>query len=143
MDKQTKVRVPISNDGKPFEVKVTRSIQRMDIADLLVSALEGGSNYWIRDIKVKKAVRRDFKYDTEERVNHTYEAPLNPGGNIRIQTFDSTRYYFLDELIIEQGLKRMAEKHPDHMNDFINENADAATADVFVQLCIFGEVIYG
>jgi hypothetical protein len=40
-------------------------------------------------------------------------------------------------------LALMAEKEPRHFGDFMGENDDATTSDVFLQLCLFGEVVYG
>ena len=49
----------------------------------------------------------------------------------------------LDLNAIKKGLQIMAEKYPRHMGDFLNENDDADTGDVFLQCCLFGEAIYG
>ena len=32
---------------------------------------------------------------------------------------------------------------PRHLADFMSESDDASTGDVFLQLCIFGSVVYG
>jgi hypothetical protein len=37
----------------------------------------------------------------------------------------------------------MSEKFPEHWADFINENDDAITGDIFVQCCVFGDTVYG
>ena len=44
---------------------------------------------------------------------------------------------------MKKGLDLMAGEHQRHWQDFINENDDADTADVFMQLCLFGEIVYG
>lgn len=44
---------------------------------------------------------------------------------------------------VQKGLALMAEFSPRHFADFMNENDDDVTFDVFVQYCIFGKVIYG
>jgi len=44
---------------------------------------------------------------------------------------------------IQRGVKIMAEKYPRHFGDWIAENDDATTGDVFLQCCLFGEVVYG
>jgi hypothetical protein len=43
---------------------------------------------------------------------------------------------------IKSGLKVMAEKYPHHWQDFVSENDDAITGDVFLQCCLFGEIVY-
>jgi hypothetical protein len=37
----------------------------------------------------------------------------------------------------------MAKNSPDHFADFMSENEDAVTADVFLQYVALGEVVYG
>jgi hypothetical protein len=49
----------------------------------------------------------------------------------------------LDRVAILEGLRIMAEKEPRHFADFMTENDDADTGDVFLQCCLYGEVIYG
>lgn len=41
------------------------------------------------------------------------------------------------------GLSLMSRDYPNHFADFMAENEDAETADVFVQCCIFGNIVYG
>lgn len=43
---------------------------------------------------------------------------------------------------IKKGLTLMAKKEPEHFADIINENADEVTADILLQLSVFGEVKY-
>jgi hypothetical protein len=49
----------------------------------------------------------------------------------------------IDKLSLEAGLQLMAKKYPKHFNDFMSINEDAITGDVFLQLVVLGEVIYG
>lgn len=37
----------------------------------------------------------------------------------------------------------MAEKWPRHFGNFISENEDAETGDVFIQLALLGDIVYG
>ena len=41
------------------------------------------------------------------------------------------------------GLTIMAEKYPKHWADFLEEDGDNDTADVFIQCCVLGDVVYG
>ena len=42
-----------------------------------------------------------------------------------------------------KAMELMAQEYPHHMNDLLSENDDAITADVFLQLALFEDVIYG
>ena len=44
---------------------------------------------------------------------------------------------------IEQGIQLLERLYPGLFADFIKENEDATTGDIFLQLCLYGEVIYG
>jgi len=48
----------------------------------------------------------------------------------------------LDLKSIGRGLEDPAVKCPTHFADLVNENTDAITADVRLQCCLFGELIY-
>ena len=50
-------------------------------------------------------------------------------------------YNFPDQL--HSGLRAMATKFPFNFANFIGENDDAETADVFIQCCLFGGLRYG
>jgi hypothetical protein len=42
-----------------------------------------------------------------------------------------------------KGLELMKEKFPKHYADLMNEDDDAVTADVAVQMMLFGEIVFG
>lgn len=44
---------------------------------------------------------------------------------------------------VRNGLKLMRDKYPYHFADLVSENDDLYTGDVWLQLAVFGEVIYG
>lgn len=44
---------------------------------------------------------------------------------------------------VEKGLKLMQEQYPHHYADLVEEEDDAITGDVWLQLAVFGELIYG
>ena len=44
---------------------------------------------------------------------------------------------------VKKGLELMQEKYPNHYADLVEENDDAITGDVWLQLAVFGELIYG
>ena len=44
---------------------------------------------------------------------------------------------------IRRGLELMRDEYPRHWADLVEENDDLITGDVFLQLAVFGELIYG
>lgn len=149
---------------------ITQKISAQRIYNLIVSAFEGGSNYWYmiqERVEVPKGTAHTFedKLWTRERGNdasylHMCELPLNEGGALMIDDeraddpmlkapvrFDlecirkGLEAWALDAVKPDEDKTRTA--HPSHWGAFIAENDDAETADVFLQYCIFGKVIYG
>lgn len=135
---------------KTFEVK--KKVNYNDVANLLCSALEGGSNYWYMLEKVVKPKKEDryifidSKGKEDTSWSETYTAPFSKGGRLVISDYSGENAFepkILDLDAIERGLSVMAEKYPMHFSDFISDNGDAITGDVFLQCCLFGETIFG
>ena len=121
-----------------LKVTVTTSIEvtKKRLSDLLCGAAEGGSAYWARS---------NDNNHKEVGAEYWFEAPLYENGffTIEDQTYDKKYEYRVTLGEIEKGLQVMAELYPKHYADFMSENEDAITGDVFLQCCIFNEVIYG
>lgn len=139
-----------------IKIKTEKNIPVERVHDLLVSALEGGSNYWymIQSRKEPDVITFTDPIWNEEREKdpkflHTNEVPFNPGGALMIDdsNADDPELKMPVALDLERmitGLELWAgSEYTRHWNDFINEDDDAETADVFLQFCIFGKIIYG
>jgi hypothetical protein len=137
-----------------FEVKVTHVVSRERVSDLLTSAFEGGSNYWYRIEKFHAP--KDFDFNAGESLGKPagyykqIDYPLNHGGYLIVSDFagcedGNVRKKVLNLSTIRRGLNALAnsKEYSHHWRDFIEENDDATTADVFLQFCLFGDVMYG
>ena len=139
------IRVMKTTTQQPtVSVNVKHEITLDRISNLLCSAFEGGSNYWYQIDKFIKPENLSFRTDEEQIYRHL-DYPLNEGGALIINDLegDEDEPKRLDLDAIKKGLQIMAEKYPRHMSDFLNDNDDAETGDVFLQCCIFGDAIYG
>ena len=149
-----------------FTVTTKHEISAERVANLLVSAFEGGSNYCYM-IESSKKPRKFETYcgvpaakAIEESPKVTdgiacgpqifshVDYPMNPGGHLIISSTEEEEdrpKAKLDLKAIQKGLQLFAESktYAHHWHDFLAENDDAITADVFLQLCLYGEVIYG
>lgn len=129
---------------------ITAAPHRFDdqtISDLLVTAFEGGINYWLGTIDYQEPSSMVFAPAETPRYA-TY--PLNPGGAVivsasGIHPADVAKLcnQRLDRAAIERGLGIMAEKYPKHYGDILHDNHDADTADVLVQCALFGDIVFG
>lgn len=156
----------MTNNKATIEIKQEIPLER--VYSLLVSALEGGSNYWYM---VQKEILPPMPYtftdniwmkerEKDARYINTCEIALNEGGALMIDDERADEPEIkspvrLDLDAIKKGLQAWATDamkpdddktrtaHPHHWGDFLSENDDAETADCFLQYCIFGKVIYG
>lgn len=98
------------------------------VADLLCTAVEGGSNYWA-----------DFSCNLKDYYDFTA-----PEWTLVVYDRDEDEKYLINYDDIVNGLQTLTTiANGRHFKDFLNENEDAITGDCFLQCCVFNEVIYG
>lgn len=130
-----------------YEAKVTTQVSAQIIQDNIVSAFEGGSNYWLQDgrIELVKPTYNELG-GREEKVVWYGRSTANVFEHDEFEiTIDvpDDELHTLNREAISNGLSLMAEQHASHFLDLVREEGDAGTADLFLQLCLFGEVVYG
>lgn len=114
------------------------SISEKQIAeDLLICAMEGGSNYW-------------YQWDNSESDGTPYWEQAFTDKGIVI-TNGAHRVNDPNDPLVETvvngakitaTLKLMQKEWPNAWADAINDG-DAETGDVFLQLAVFGRLVYG
>ena len=123
--------------GKAYCVTMQTTVPVGRVGDLLCCALEGGSTYWCDG----------FKPERYPKVVQWGHEAVAHGVPFIITTDDEPDGPPLaianSPERIAGALQLMADQYPKHWAEFINENEDAITGDVFFQLLCFGEVIYG
>ena len=123
---------------------ITHQISDRRIADLLCGAFEGGSNYWIQSVKAVEPVQDGKPWDDEYTPSYI-RAPFSTGGHLEVYVNEddfSVPIRSLNRAALAKGLTLMAEHSARHFNDFLNDADDADAADVFLQYCLFGDVIF-
>lgn len=107
--------------------------------NLLITALEGGSNYWC-----------DLPYQIEKQDSeNTMDAIiriLNNGESLKVYDIEDETN-LLGEISLEnidRGESAMQEKYPSHFGDSLLDGRwDADTADVWLQSVVMGELVFG
>ena len=116
------------------------------IADLMVGAFESssGSLYWVESIEYKK-----IPPEVVPNGVVTYSHPEFWGGDFELviesnQGRKKDRKITLTPASIKKAIDLMVQPaYRSHLTAWMTESDDAETSDVFLQLCCFGEVIYG
>lgn len=116
-----------------MQTKVELSDER--IKTLLCSAFEGGSNYWIERVDVP------LKNERNPKVEFWHECPIY-GDKLVVHCSEDEKAYTLDRAALEKGLEIMVQNWPEHFANVLNENDDAETGDVYLQCCLFGDIVY-
>ena len=120
-------------------------INRERVSDLLCGALEGGSNYWYYLPKLKKDLNSTEAMNDQPLVDRIITAVYDH--NISVSVYDyenpSDKLGEFNLENIARGEKLMAENHKEHFANVIDEEDDAETADVWFQLVVMGELVFG
>ncbi len=131
-----------------FIIEVTVEDQRIE--DLLIAGFEGGCNYWL-------AFHGD---DIREQAKKFYNKKLTVEQQIilgaDLKCYDAETDEFLGTLTlvkIKEALTAMShgmdldDKPNDHLKwhfkNFIDENDDAETADVVIQIAALKSIVFG
>ena len=142
---QLQKAVPAQSGSEPdsmdFIVNATFKVSRQQVAGALWRAF-GSQITWFRVVEVIEPPTLRFR-SIEHLTLRMVDYPLNEGGSIGIvSTEPSSDVFRLDLKSIRRGLEDLATKYPRHFADLVNENTDAITANVLLQCCLFGELIY-
>jgi hypothetical protein len=135
-----------------FEITTTVELSDDLIAGVLCAALEGGSNYWYHIVgRGDIGLHPDPAFE-KSWGRYAHVVPFREGGYLEFsanadddnETVNGRTRFTLDRAAIERGLDLMAKMNPPfHFNQIVDENYDAGTGDVFLQMCLFGTLVYG
>lgn len=125
--------------------KVLITITEEQEQNLLCSAIEGGSNYWyLFGKEAMSIINKHVTKNTNSSFVDSLWAAIKLGLSIPVRDVEHNEVIGEISLAsIEKGEKILAEKHTAHLLDIIGENDDATTGDVWFQLCVLGELVYG
>lgn len=133
---------------KPIETPVIDLLTNERREDMLVGALEGGSNYWytFNDVYM---IAKYGDLNSEPFATLAMKA-VSAGESIPVydrEEFDEDEdeceelgYFNLES--IRKGEALMRSKAAPHWWNILGETDDAETADVWFQYCVLGDIVY-
>lgn len=133
----------LSKEEQEDLVEMGRIIKREDIYNLMVTALEGGSNYWYDIPTTATTIEIGRRYMLEPGSLAVTNGAFD-GFEIDVHSmeeFDRRGKISLENFSRAEEL--MIKHHPRALADIISGDFDQLTADIWFQLVVFGEVIYG
>lgn len=124
-----------------FNVQIDEDI----ISNVLCSAIESGSGsgYWLDEVQVINFDSNLVTFDTSFQECPIYLVALTDkqDAGLKITTLYNDQTMFINRQRIIETLEIMANKYAD-LGNILSGNADAADADIFLQIACFGEVRY-
>lgn len=137
-------------DNFNVEVKKSFTVRPQQVEDILCTAIEGGIGYWAC-LGERRYPESGVWYkqwqdtDADDWVPNYISVIMSQGGSIQILDAEDENSVLgtLNLEAIQRGLEIMADRYPRYFREFVEEDYDANTADVFVQLCVLGDIVYG
>lgn len=128
-----------------MEIQILQTIKEEDIASLIITALEGGSNYWYFLRGMEEHLGTDKEWEEAEGYWEILENRLQEG-TLNLPVYDIENP---DDLLgtmtsesVVKALQTMSTDYPVHFNDFITGRYDASTGDIFFQLAVMGDITF-
>jgi hypothetical protein len=127
------------------QMPLSPNVPAQKIRDQFTGSFSGGSNYWLQAAKLMKA-------DNVPSGRPWYSCPEVFEGAFAIELgFDNPNEYegmgngrkTITDADVPKAFEVMRRDHPKAFAAMMNGTGDADTADVFLQCCLFGKVVYG
>ncbi|MGX9944955.1 hypothetical protein ACTG4Q_21055 [Bradyrhizobium denitrificans] len=123
-------------DTTTFAASINIDVKK--ITDQIISSIEGGSGYWMKGFNPERGQDRatdDIWYADEKVWAGDFEI------NVRIHDEKETHKFTPES--VTKGLQWLLANHAWRIEQIVKETGDAETADVFMQACIFQDIVYG
>lgn len=127
-------------ENKKFSVRVEIDVilTQQDIDDIMVSALEGGINYWCGHVRIVGEMLGDC---ASEQIGRDGILMLYDSDSLDKWELNLEKFLNGVKLWIENGGDRYEALQSDGTLDTCEIDGDMA--DMIVQYALFGEVVYG
>jgi len=116
-----------------FKIEIEVTVTEEQMSDIMVTALEGGINYWCG-----KVIVMDYKLQEGEYKSDV----IGKGGVLKLYDAESDDTWDLTQEKLLNGIKKyMVEEGFVSMEELI-DNHDADVADKIVQYALFNEQVF-
>jgi len=130
--------------AEKIERRKTKSITKEDIIDILVTALEGGSNYWYFIPTIPNGVR-EIKNEMGITTTEAIGQYVLKGGYVQINDAEDEEEVLgnidMDGLL--DAIQKIKTDYPNIYENIIDEEYDSEDADAFFQIAVMGDITFG
>lgn len=129
---------------------VSQTVSSKDIADLIVTAFEGGSAYWCQSAYLTKVPDYTPEPDQVNVVQYSHHQVYDGDFLFKVgfddpegEEGEGKGRKDIGPAELQAGLNIFATKYPERFGNWLKENYDAEDADVFWQCVVLGDIVYG
>jgi hypothetical protein len=143
---------PGTGEYRQFKLGGFLNVDQKRICDLLCNAFEGGVNWCVilDNRQPTEEVMIPVEWKKYPHISYCWgdgavllgDSDAYWGGGEDESTLEDSEKWELTEEKIIKGLMVMADKYSRHFSDFMNDNQDAETGDVFLQCALFGDIVF-
>ena len=119
-----------------FKFIITKMISNENINDLMVTALEGGINYWCGKVRIIK-----FPENTSDNV--LASDVISGDGELKLFDAESDDSWILTKDKFLNGVIKTLKWGNFESVEEMMDNHDAETADVLIQFALFDDIVFG
>jgi hypothetical protein len=128
-----------------MKLKLEIELKYETFEEIIVTALEGGSNYWYLLQDIKGIPTRDDMINKAPSQRIAYGLWHNKDSEVSIWDLEEE-----EELLgvltydsVREGMQIACKDYMKEINMMISEDYDAWTADTLFQVLVMGEVVFG
>lgn len=118
------------------------NLSKEQLEDLIVTAWEGGSDYWLEISSRERAKINNAYPENKISFAEKISAYLLDGNSIRI--IDTETLEHIGDLTLEKINKALSDPRiSGHAESFLDGDFDVETTDVILQIAILNGIVYG
>jgi len=128
-----------------LEINIKQKIYSDHFEDIIVTALEGGSNYWY-SLDVDEFKKDLAGKDGEPLSSRIAKSLENPDFKMNVYDAEALEEEFLGILSQSSMLKAIELAYDEYQwvySDLMHGDLDATSADILFQLAVMGELVFG
>ena len=127
-----------------MKITTVVELKAKDIADLMVTVVEGGSQYWCDKLLFRKAFKEGVEIKAKDTPWYSDSTLYEDGVELFLEVeYNEGRLLIITEKDFKKGFELLSEFYPSRLMSIVAENYDAEDADVWFQHVCFGEIVYG
>jgi hypothetical protein len=128
---------------KAFDLTIIHPVSEQDVIDLIVTAVEGGINYWCPAIKIKVGVCSDFTTRSERLADVILKGSTLLLAVDEDETGNEEDFHWheLDKAKLQVGFDKFFARAHDKVR-LDPGDWDVEVADGIIQMSIFGDIVY-